>query len=309
MTDVKTNEKQSPHNIELLLPWHAAGTLNSRDAEDVDKALAQDEELARRFAMVRKEMTETIHLNEMLGAPSPRAMENLFKAIDKERKAVRSRAASGLGAWLRDRFTPRVLVFSASAAALIIVLQAGVIAKMVLADLGGGGGATFEKASAPSRPITMIVPSAAGASIDTIGRIVAERMRRPLGQPVIIENVSGADGRIGVDRVARAKPDGYTIDLGFTSSHVLNAALYSLPYDVMNDFVTIAPVATTPLVFYARNSMPAKDLTELIAWLKVNPSKASMGVIDSSIHVLSALFQKRRFKSEVQQGSIDGMAE
>jgi hypothetical protein len=77
-------------------------------------------------------------------------MENLFKAIDKERKDVRSQAASGLGAWLRDLFTPRVLVFSASAAALIIVLQAGVIAKMVLADRGGDGGATFETASAPT---------------------------------------------------------------------------------------------------------------------------------------------------------------
>ncbi len=158
MTDVKTNEKQSPHSIELLLPWHAAGTLNSRDADDVDKALAQDKELTRRFAMVRQEMTETILLNETLGAPSARAMENLFKAIDKERKAVPSQWASGLrnwllGTWLTDLFTPRlqvsrVLVFSASAAALIMVLQAAVIAKMVLADRGGGG-ATFETASAP----------------------------------------------------------------------------------------------------------------------------------------------------------------
>jgi tripartite-type tricarboxylate transporter receptor subunit TctC len=116
----------------------------------------------------------------------------------------------------------------------------------------------------PTRPITMIVASAAGAAVDTIGRVLAERMRRPLGQPVIIENVGGADGSIGVGRVARAKPDGYTIDLGFASSHVLNGALYSLPYDVMNDFAPISPVATTPLVFYARNSLAAKDLTELI---------------------------------------------
>ena len=98
MTDVKTNEKPSPHNIELLLPWHAAGTLNTRDAEDIDKALAEDNELASRFAMVSKEMNETILLNETLGAPSARAMENLFKAIDKERKGVRRRAASGLRA-------------------------------------------------------------------------------------------------------------------------------------------------------------------------------------------------------------------
>jgi hypothetical protein len=124
------------------LPWHATGTLNSRDASDVDKALAQDRELARLFAMVRDEMNETILLNETLGAPWARAMENLFKAIDKERKGVRSRAASGLGAWLTNPFTPRVLesrvlVYSASAAAVIIVLQAAVIDKLVLADRGG----------------------------------------------------------------------------------------------------------------------------------------------------------------------------
>jgi hypothetical protein len=153
MTDVKTNEKLSPHNIELLLPWHAAGTLSSRDAEAIDKALAEDKELARRFAMVRREMTETIHLNEMLGAPSPRAMENLFKAIDKERKPVPGRWASGLGTWLTDLFTPRsqvsrLLVYSASAAAVIMVLQAAVIAKMMLTERGGSS-AAFETASTP----------------------------------------------------------------------------------------------------------------------------------------------------------------
>jgi hypothetical protein len=153
MTDMITNEKPSQYKIELLLPWHAAGTLNSRDADEVEKTLAQDKELARPFAMVREEMNETILLNETLGAPSARAMENLFKAIDKERKGVRSRAASGLGAWLTDLFTPRVLesrvlIYSASAAAPIMVLQSAVIAKLVLADRGGGG-ATFETASAP----------------------------------------------------------------------------------------------------------------------------------------------------------------
>jgi hypothetical protein len=152
MTDMITNEKPSLYQIELLLPWHAAGTLNSRDANEVEKTLAQDKGLARRFAMMREEMNETILLNETLGAPSARAMENLFKAIDKEPKGVRSRAASGLGAWLKDLFTPRllesrVLIYSASAAALIMVLQSAVIAKLVLADRGGG--ATFETASAP----------------------------------------------------------------------------------------------------------------------------------------------------------------
>jgi len=154
MSDMKTNEKSSLYKIELLLPWHASGTLNSRDADEVEKALAQDKELARRFAMVRNEMTETILLNETLGAPSARAMENLFKAIDKEPKGVRRHAASGLRAWLKDLFTPRVfesrlLVYLASTSAVIMVLQAAVIAKMELADRDGGG-ATFETASAPT---------------------------------------------------------------------------------------------------------------------------------------------------------------
>src|SRR5258708_5746406 len=88
----------------------------------------------------------------------------------------------------------------------------------------------------PSRPITMIVSLAPGSSGDVVGRVLAERMKSALGQPVIIENVSGANGTIGVGRLARARPDGYTIDIGFLGAHVLNAAFYSLPYDVLNDF-------------------------------------------------------------------------
>jgi tripartite-type tricarboxylate transporter receptor subunit TctC len=136
------------------------------------------------------------------------------------------------------------------------------------------------------------VPSAAGASIDTIGRIVAERMRHPLGQPVIVENVSGADGSIGVGRAVRARPDGYTIDLGFLGSHVLNGAFYSLPYDVLNDFAPISPLVTFPQVLLARKTMPAKDLNDLIAWLKVNPNKASVGVSAVGPRLVAAFFQK-----------------
>jgi len=144
----------------------------------------------------------------------------------------------------------------------------------------------------PTRPITMIVPSAAGASIDTIGRIVAERMRRPLGQPVIVENVSGADGSIGVGRAVRARPDGYTIDLGFLGGHVLNGAFYSLPYDVLNDFSGISPLVTTSDILLARKTMPAKDLNDLIAWLKANPNKASVGITAVGPRLVAAIFQK-----------------
>jgi tripartite-type tricarboxylate transporter receptor subunit TctC len=98
----------------------------------------------------------------------------------------------------------------------------------------------------PTRPITMIVPFATGGTIDAIGRVLAERMRASLRQPIIIENVSGANGSIGTGRVARATPDGYTIDLGFLGTHVLNGALYSLPYDVLNDFEPISPLDTGP---------------------------------------------------------------
>jgi len=145
----------------------------------------------------------------------------------------------------------------------------------------------------PTRPITMIIPSAAGAgAADVTGRMVAERMRASLGQPVIIENVGGADGSIGVGRAARARPDGYTIDLGYVGNHVLNGAFYSLPYDVLNDFAPISPLVTAPAVLFARKAMPARDLNELIAWLKANPNKASAGVTAAGGRLLFAFFQK-----------------
>jgi tripartite-type tricarboxylate transporter receptor subunit TctC len=144
----------------------------------------------------------------------------------------------------------------------------------------------------PARPITMIMPYAAGGPTDAAGRIVAERMRKSLGQPVIIENVSGADGSIGTGRAARARPDGYTIDIGSISTHVLNGAFYSLPYDVLNDFAPISPLANTPYILFARKTMPAKGLNELIAWLRANPGKASVGIPAASARLLAALFQK-----------------
>jgi putative zinc finger protein len=150
----KTNNKMSADDIEALLPWYAAGTLDAREADEVEAALAADQELARRFDLVREEMTETILLNEALGVPSARVMENLFKAIDKERKAARAPLArAGLGAWLTDLFTPRAFAFAAGAAAIVILLQAGVITKLMLqqpageiASTKGSGG--FETASA-----------------------------------------------------------------------------------------------------------------------------------------------------------------
>jgi tripartite-type tricarboxylate transporter receptor subunit TctC len=144
----------------------------------------------------------------------------------------------------------------------------------------------------PTRPITMVVAFPAGSSADATARLLAEQIRGSLGQPVIVENVSGADGSIGTGRVARARPDGYTIELGVTSTHMMNGAVYSLPYDVVNDFAPISPLVTVPTVLFARKMVPAKDLNELIAWLKANPDKASAGIATSLLRLITAFFQK-----------------
>src|SRR5262249_1865087 len=121
----------------------------------------------------------------------------------------------------------------------------------------------------------------------------AEPMRKCLGQPVIIENVGGAEGSIGVGRAVRATPDGYTISLGNMDTHVLNGAFYSLSYDVLNDFAPIALQCASPYVMLARQTMPARNLRELIAWLKANPNKASAAVQNSSVRLLTALFRQQ----------------
>jgi tripartite-type tricarboxylate transporter receptor subunit TctC len=145
----------------------------------------------------------------------------------------------------------------------------------------------------PTRPITMIVPVAAGSMADGVGRVVADRMSKSLGQPIIVENVTGADGTIGTGRAARAAPDDYTIDMGSTSSHALNGAFYSLSYDVLNDFAPISPLATGSLVLYARRTMLANDLGELIASLKSSPNKASAGVFTGAYRLMNALLQRQ----------------
>jgi tripartite-type tricarboxylate transporter receptor subunit TctC len=129
----------------------------------------------------------------------------------------------------------------------------------------------------PSRPVTMVVPYPAGGPNDTLARIMAERMRVSLGQPVIIENVAGASGSIGIGRVARAAPDGYTLDMSGWAGHVVNGAVLALQYDVANDFEPIALIASNPLLIVGKKTTPAKDLKELIAWLKANPNKALLG--------------------------------
>jgi len=147
--------------------------------------------------------------------------------------------------------------------------------------------------SFPSRPITMVVPVSAGGAMDTNARLIAEGMRAALGQPVVIENVTGASGSIGAGRVARAAPDGTTIAYGALVTHVVNGAVYSLPYDVRTDFEPVAFIAGTPWLICAKNDLPANDLKGLIAWLKANPDKASSGTAGagSPSHLGGILFQ------------------
>ena len=145
----------------------------------------------------------------------------------------------------------------------------------------------------PSRPITMVVPFAAGGPVDTIARIVAVPMGRTLGQTVLVEDVVGAAGTIGVGRVARAAPDGYTLSIGHWSTHVVNGAVYALQYDLLRDLEPVAMIASNPLMIVANPSVPAKDLKELIAWLKANPGKASAGTAGagSGSHVGGVYFR------------------
>src|SRR6266849_474270 len=148
----------------------------------------------------------------------------------------------------------------------------------------GAGAQTY-----PTRPVTLVVPFAAGGPTDTITRIVGERMRVSLGQIVVIENVTGADGTIGVGRVVRAAPDGYTLSIGQWSTHVLNGAAYTLSYDLLKDFEPVALIATNPEVIVTNNAVPAKDRKELIAWVKANQNKMAAGV-GSMAHRVSAVY-------------------
>jgi len=131
--------------------------------------------------------------------------------------------------------------------------------------------------SYPSRPITMIVPWPAGGPTDTIARIVSERMRLSLGQPIIIENIAGAGGTIGVARVARAAPDGYTLIIGDWNSHVLSGAAYTISYDLLTDFAPVGLLASNPQLLLTKKEIPAKNLKTLIAWLKTNENKVTVG--------------------------------
>lgn len=131
----------------------------------------------------------------------------------------------------------------------------------------------------PSRPITVVVPGPAGGPPDTLLRILSDRMTASLGQPIVIENAGGAAGTIAVGRVARAAPDGYTVSIGHVASHVFSSIVYGLQHDALKDLMPVALLTTTPTWIIAANALPAKDVKELIAWLKANPDVASAGIV------------------------------
>jgi tripartite-type tricarboxylate transporter receptor subunit TctC len=164
----------------------------------------------------------------------------------------------------------------------------GALACAVLCCVGAAVAEPF-----PVRPLTLIVPYGAGGPLDRLARIVGERMRISLGQPIVIENITGASGSIGVGRTVRAEPDGYTISIGNWATHVVNGAILPLQYDLLHDLAPVALLSSNPYLAVARNGLPAQNLQELIAILKANPGTVTLGTggPGSGQHISGVYFQ------------------
>src|SRR5690242_97464 len=165
------------------------------------------------------------------------------------------------------------------------LITAAIVA--VLASCTLAGAQTFL-----SRPITIIVPFAAGGPTDALARIIGERMRQSLGQPILVENVTGAGGTIGVARAVHAAPDGYTLSIGHLGTHVVNGAIYPLNFDLVKDLEPVAKIASNPMMVVSKNEIAAKNLKELVAWLKVNDGKVTAGTagVGSGSHFSGVYF-------------------
>jgi tripartite-type tricarboxylate transporter receptor subunit TctC len=162
----------------------------------------------------------------------------------------------------------------------------------ILLGLGLAGSADAQ--DYPARPITMIVPFPAGGATDTLARFLSEQMRGVLGQPVIIENVGGAAGTLGVGRAVRSPADGYTLSIGTSTTHILTGGLYALQFDLLRDLEPVIQIGSEPLLIVAKKSLPADDLKGLIAYLKANPDKASVGIagVGATGHLTGISFQR-----------------
>lgn len=172
--------------------------------------------------------------------------------------------------------------------------MARLLTLMVAAIVGLGSTGMATAQGYPTRPITMIVPFPAGGATDTLARFLAEQMRTILGQPVVIENVGGAAGSLGVGRAVRSAADGYTLSIGTSTTHMLTGGLYALQFDLLKDLEPIIQIGSEPLLIVGKKSLPADDLKGLIAWLKANPDKASVGIagVGATGHLTGISFQK-----------------
>jgi tripartite-type tricarboxylate transporter receptor subunit TctC len=164
---------------------------------------------------------------------------------------------------------------------------------MAVAFVAATGVADAQAQTYPHKSITIIVPFAAGGPSDALARILGERMRATLGQSVLVENVTGAAGSIGVGRAVRAASDGYTVSFGHLGTHVANGAIYPLPYNMLTDLDPVVMLPSNPMVVVSTNRVPAKTLKELIAWLKANEAKATAGTAGngSGSHIAAVYLQ------------------
>ena len=161
----------------------------------------------------------------------------------------------------------------------------------LMALLALGGNATAD--DFPSHPITMVVPFSAGGPTDAMARIMSEGMRTALGQNFVIENVTGAGGSLGVARVVRSPPDGYTVSIGHLGTHVANGAIYKLGYDLVTDLEPVVLLPSNPMIFVSKNMVPAKSLKELLAWMKSKPNPPAAGTAGagSASHIAGLYFE------------------
>ena len=183
---------------------------------------------------------------------------------------------------------------------------------MVAALVGLAGTGMAAAQGYPTHAMTMIVPFPAGGATDTLARFLGERMRAILGQPVIIENVAGAAGSLGVGRAVRSAADGYTLSIGTSTTHMLTGGLYALQFDLLKDLEPVIQIGSEPLLIVGKKSLPAEDLKGLIGYLKANPDKASVGIagVGATGHLTGISFQKEtgtRFQFVPYRGNAPAM--
>src|SRR6202049_2046272 len=165
-----------------------------------------------------------------------------------------------------------------------------VLAALIVLSLFGGNGLAD---NFPSHPITIVVPFSAGGPSDAMTRILGERMKLTLGEAILVENVTGAGGSIGVGRTVRSAPDGYTVGFGHLGTHVANGAIYTLGYDLVTDLEPVVLLPSNPMIIVSKNAVPAKSLQELLAWLKARPTPATAGTAGagSGSHIAGLYFE------------------